>query len=204
LIAALKAHPPDLILFTGDFVDHVLDHRPALPTVERLVTQLTSRLGIFAIVGNHDGDLLSPRLPQWGVQVIDGLLARLESDDAAIELIGLPGVRRRSFDPDFVASIPRKRAGVPRIVLAHFPDQVGLIHSLRADAMLSGHTHGGQICLPRGKALITHDSLPKKMAKGVHRVGETMLVVNRGFGMTRWSLRLFCPAEVIELRLVGG
>src|SRR5215471_10901693 len=41
LIATLKAHPPDLILFTGDFVDHVLDHRPALPTVERLVTQLT-------------------------------------------------------------------------------------------------------------------------------------------------------------------
>jgi predicted MPP superfamily phosphohydrolase len=202
LIRRLRESIPDLIVFTGDFVDHKLDHRGALPTLERLVTQLKARIGIFAVTGNHDGDLLPPKLGRLGVQVINRRCVRLETGDATIELIGLPGTRRRSFDPEFVRTICPRAAGVPRIVLGHFPDQVELIGSLRADAMLCGHTHGGQICLPFGRALMSHDSLPKCMAKGAHRVGETLLVVNRGFGMTRWPIRIFCPAEVIELRLV--
>jgi predicted MPP superfamily phosphohydrolase len=204
LIERVKADPPQLILFTGDFVDHVLDHRPALPILERLLTQLSARLGIYAVTGNHDGDLLGPRLPQWGVQLLNGRYHRLESGDASLELIGLPGVRRRHFDPQVIDTIPARPVGVPRIVLAHFPDQVSLIQPLRANVMLSGHTHGGQICLPNRRALISHDALPKKMASGAHQVQQTLLVVNRGFGMTRWPIRIFCPAEVIELRLVAG
>jgi predicted MPP superfamily phosphohydrolase len=203
LIARVNDDPPSLILFTGDFVDHVLDHRPALPVLERLVSQLKARLGRYAVTGNHDGDLLGPRLPSWGVNLMNSRYARLESEEASIELIGLPGIRRRHFDPEFIASIPAHQPGVARIVLGHFPDQVALIQPLKADVMLSGHTHGGQICLPNRRALISHDTLPKSMARGTHRVGETLLVVNRGFGMTRWPIRLFCPAEVIELRLVG-
>jgi predicted MPP superfamily phosphohydrolase len=204
LIARLSADIPDLILFTGDFVDHVLDHRPALPILERLLTQLRSRLGIYAVTGNHDGDLLGPRLPRWGVHLLNGRYERLESEHASIELIGLPGVRRRNFDPEFVAGVPARQQAVPRIVLAHFPDQVALIGPLAPDVMLSGHTHGGQICLPNRRALITHDTLPKHMAHGCHRFGRTLLVVNRGFGMTRWPIRIFCPAEVIELRLAAA
>jgi predicted MPP superfamily phosphohydrolase len=203
LIQRIRREPPDLILFTGDFVDHVLDHRPALPILERLLTQLSARLGIYAVTGNHDGDLLGPRLPGWGVHLINARYHRIESEQASIELVGLPGIRRRHFDPDYIESIPLRRPGVPRIVLAHFPDQIGLIAPLRADVMLSGHTHGGQICLPNRRALITHDTLPKAMARGTHQVEQTLLVVNRGFGMTRWPIRIFCPAEVIELRLVA-
>lgn len=204
LVERLQAHPPDLILFTGDFVDHIFDHRPALPVLERFVSQLPSRLGKFAITGNHDGDLLGPHLGRLGVNYIDRRYVVLDSGDAAIELVGLPGVRRRNFDPGFIAGIPPRRAGVPRIVLSHFPDHVTLIQPLRADVMLAGHTHGGQVCLPNRRPLVTHDSLPKAMARGAHRVGSTLLVVNRGFGTTRWPIRVFCPAEVIELRLVRG
>jgi predicted MPP superfamily phosphohydrolase len=121
-----------------------------------------------------------------------------------MELIGLAGVKRRMFDPHFMAGLPPRQPGVPRIVLGHFPDQVRLIEPLGADVMLAGHTHGGQICLPNQRALISHDSLPKHMARGCHRVGQTLLVVNRGFGMTRWPVRLFCPAEVIELNLTAA
>lgn len=199
----LRRDPPDLVLITGDFVDNTLDHRPALPIAERFCKGLTSRLGIFGITGNHDGDLLGPRLAGWNVQFIHRKMIRLETDEAAIELIGLPSVRRMSFDPDWIASLPARSEGVPRIVLAHYPDQVRYVTSLKADVVLSGHTHGGQICLPGGRALITHDTLPKGMARGVHRFGETLLVISRGLGTTRWPIRMFCSAQVIEVRLTG-
>jgi predicted MPP superfamily phosphohydrolase len=204
LIERLDASPPDLILFTGDFVDHVYDHRPALPILEKLLTRLRARLGVYAVTGNHDGDLLGPRLPRWGVSLLNGRYERLESEQGSMELIGLAGVKRRMFDPHLMAGLPPRQPGVPRIVLGHFPDQVRLIEPLGADVMLAGHTHGGQICLPNQRALISHDSLPKHMARGCHRVGQTLLVVNRGFGMTRWPVRLFCPAEVIELNLTAA
>jgi predicted MPP superfamily phosphohydrolase len=201
LIRRVQSDPPDLILSSGDFIDYQFDQRPTWPILERLVTQLPSRLGFYAITGNHDGDLLGPRLASLGINLINRRYVKLQSHDAAIELIGLPGVKRYSFDPHFIAKIPPREIGVPRIVIGHFPDQVRLITSLRADALLAGHTHGGQICFPGGVAILRHDTMPRHMARGAHRIGETTLIVNRGFGFTGYPLRIFCPAEVIELRL---
>jgi uncharacterized protein len=204
LLGKLRQDPPDLILCTGDFVDDVFDSRSALPILQRFLTQLSSRLGVFGIVGNHDRDLLTARLQGWGVSFIAGKYVRLESDKAAIELIGLGGVKRRDFDPEWAETIQPPSEGVPRIILAHYPDQIGFVGSLQADVMLCGHTHGGQICLPGGRALVTHDSLPKRMARGAHRVGKTLMIVNRGFGTVRYPIRVFCPAEVVELRLTAA
>lgn len=201
LITRLHEDPPDLIAITGDLVHPLFDHRPALANLQRLLGQLKSRLGVYAITGNHDGDLLGPKLPALGVHLLNRRYLKLQSDQASLELIGLPGVSRRSFDPQFIESMPQRQTGVPRIVLGHFPDQIRHIQPLQADAMLTGHTHGGQICLPGRKALITHDALPRRMAHGVHRRGQTMLIVSRGLGFAGLPLRVFCPAEVIELRL---
>jgi len=205
LIGRLRDDPPDLILFTGDFVDDRVDHRRALPMVERFVTSLSARIGIYAVLGNHDGDLLGPRLPGWGVHLIDNRYVRLESSEAALELVGISGVKRRSVDVPLLQNLPARQVGIPRIVLGHYPDQVQFVStSVQADLMLVGHTHGGQICLPGGRALLTHDYLPKRMARGTHQFGPTLLVVNRGFGWTRLRVRVFCPAQVVELRLVSN
>jgi hypothetical protein len=202
LIDGLRASPPDLVLITGDFVEHRMDFRRTLPTLARFVAQVPSRLGVYAILGNHDGDLLGPRLLDWGVTIASGRTARLESPDAALELVGVPSVSRLDPIEPFVESLPRRQPSVPRIVLAHYPDACHKLRPLDADLILCGHTHGGQVCLPGGFPLITHDSLPRRMSKGVHELeGGTLLAVNRGFGFATMQVRVCCPAEVIELRL---
>ena len=72
---------------------------------------------------------------------------------------------------------------------------------LQPDLYLAGHTHGGQICLPNERAILTHDSLPRTMCKGAHEINGTCLVVGRGFGFTTIPVRAFAPAEVVEVRL---
>ena len=205
LIARLADDPPDLVLVTGDVVEDKFDHRPALPTVERLMRAIAplSRLGTWAIAGNHDGDLLAARLPGWGVNLLDGRLARLAAaDGTAVELLGLRGVDRRDLSPDWLAALPPKRPGAVRLALSHYPDHVRRLDGASVDVTFAGHTHGGQVCLPGGRPLLTHDSLPRAMSAGVHRYGDGWLVVGRGFGFSKYPVRAFCPAEVVEVRLV--
>jgi hypothetical protein len=120
-------------------------------------------------------------------------------NDTPIELIGLPGVDRIDLDERFLHTLPPRQPGVPRIILCHYPDLIRQSAHVKADLYLAGHTHGGQICLPNGQAIFTHDSLPKRLCKGSHDVEGTCLIVNRGFGFTTIPLRIFCPAEVVEV-----
>jgi uncharacterized protein len=85
--------------------------------------------------------------------------------------------------------------------LSHYPDIVRETRFLNPDLFLAGHTHGGQICLPGKIPIFKHDSLPRPICSGIHRAFDSWLVVNRGFGFSWLAVRMFCPAEVIEIRL---
>ena len=205
LLGRVRDDPPDFVFITGDFVEHKIDHRPAWPKVERIVTGLRSRFGTFAITGNHDGDFLSPHLAALGVRVLTVDAVRIEIGGAPIELIGLAGVRRDDVPDEFLHALPPKDPATPRIVLAHYPDALTRIGHLRADVVLAGHTHGGQVCLPGGFPIIRHDTLPRRYAQGVHRVNnDTWLVVSRGMGFSKYPIRLFCPAQVVDITLTGN
>lgn len=201
VIEAVNSADADLVLFTGDLVEAKVDHRAALPHARRIMTSLRSRAGTFVTTGNHDGDLLGPRLGAWGVTRLDGRRIRVARGDGAVELIGLPGVNRCDLDDASVLRANHREDGAPRLVLSHFPDAVRRLRPLRPAVVFAGHTHGGQICLPGGRALLSHDSLPRRLVSGVHRVGATWLVVTRGLGFAQRRIRLFCPAEMLIVTL---
>ena len=207
LARRITENPPDLLLCTGDFVDNKRDHSAALPSLHRLLKSFQARLGVFGILGNHDRMKLEPDLRGTNVRLIGGQQHVIPVGDAAIELIGLPGARRKEMPIGWAESFvggEERPAGSPRplrIVLSHFPDHLQRTRVLRPDIFLAGHTHGGQVCLPGGIPIIKHDRLPRRLCKGVHRVGPTWLVVPRGIGTTTLPLRVFCPPEVMELKM---
>jgi len=206
VVGRIREERPDLILITGDLVDDKRDCRPAMPTLTGILEGLegASRMGTFGILGNHDGDLLGPNLGRLPIRMITSqrVVLPFGENGAAVELIGLPGPYRRDLTAAFVSSVPARRADAVRIVMSHYPDHLPRCMELGADVLLAGHTHGGQICFPNGFPPITHDGLPRKFAKGIHRVGRTWLVANRGLGFAGLPFRVFCSTQVIELRLV--
>jgi len=202
LVQQVEQSPPDLILFTGDFIEYKHDFRGALPVIRRLVERLKARLGFVSILGNHDGDLLSLPLRAMGITVLNHQCLRVAAATASLEILGLVGIDRLDLNMHWMRSIGPKPPQTVRIVLSHFPDLIRPSVALKPDLFLAGHTHGGQICLPGRIPIIRHDSLPRKFWLGIHRAHGTWLVVNRGMGFsTALQLRLFCPAEVIEIRL---
>ena len=203
LIERLQSDPPDLLILTGDLLEYKINQGPSLPTLERFLHGLRARLGVWVILGNHDGDLLGPHIKRFGANLINGRFVRLADDQRGgfLELIGSPGVLRGDSEDAIIAITPPRAANSLRVLMSHYPDTIRELHVLQPDLMLAGHTHGGQACLPGGFPIIRHDSLPRRYCKGVNRLMDTWLVVSRGMGFATRQFRVFCPTEVIELVL---
>jgi uncharacterized protein len=201
LLADVRHASPDVILFTGDFIESKYDHRPALPHLHRLLDGLAARYGIFAILGNHDPDVVRPHVAAHGVRFVTHRRVMVQAGDAEIEIIGLPGLSRADLDMSFIRRQPPPTQGVPRIVLSHYPDLFTAARNLEMDLYLCGHTHGGQVCFPDGTPPLTHDAMPKKLCKGFHRIGKTWMGISSGLGFSGLTVRLFCPTEFAELTL---
>lgn len=118
--------------------------------------------------------------------------------------VGLRGTRLALA----LARSPRVAAGTPRIVLAHVPDVALEASRAGIEAVLAGHTHGGQIRLPFYGPLTTRCALGPYYARGLfyfaapNSTGLTALYVNAGFGMSVLPLRFGCPPRwgLVDLR----
>ena len=91
-----------------------------------------------------------------------------------------------------------------RLLCTHHPGDFSAAAAAGYGLVLAGHLHGGQICLPtpRGRIRLSHTEW--RYLDGVHRVGDTTLVVSRGTGTTLVPFRLLARPEVVLLRLTAG
>lgn len=231
---------PDLTVVTGDF----LGHSEAVPVVLDALGGLLGRPGVF-VLGSNDyygprmvnpaGYLLRPSKPEqalptlpWG-DLVAGLREAgwVDLNNASAELpVGirrLPVAFRGVDDPhigrdryDEVAG-PFPSSAALRVGVAHAP-YLRVLDAMAADGadlILAGHTHGGQVCLPNGRPIVTNCDLDPARAKGLsrHRVGQLVaddeptgsyLYVSQGIGTAPTApIRLFCPPRAAVLTLVG-
>jgi predicted MPP superfamily phosphohydrolase len=106
-----------------------------------------------------------------------------------------------------LARSPVVPLGTPRMVLSHTPDVVLEASQGGIEAVLAGHTHGGQVRLPFVGAITTRSSLGPHYDYGLfdfaapNQRGITTLFINAGVGTSLLPLRFFCPPRyaVIEL-----
>jgi uncharacterized protein len=168
---------PDLIVATGDF----LNHSQGLPHLRDSLARLTAPLGKFAVTGNQDLRWL-PRfdlLEGTGFRWLDGETALVTKGAESIGMAGI-GFARSTPRMDPIQALPADRFNV---FLFHTPDLIEETSGPGVDLYLCGHTHGGQVVLPWYGALITFSKFGKKYESGRYRAGETTLYVNRGLGL---------------------
>ena len=198
---ALLAMEPDIILLGGDFIAfEAKEVEPLLP----LLAELRAPLGVFAVLGNHDyssdTDRIVAGLEQSGITVLRNRVVPLGAPDDEIWLSGLddPTYGRAHADGAFAAT-----SGA-RLVLMHAPDGLLEIGERHFDIAFCGHTHGGQIALPGGRALIMPiGRLNRRFGRGVFRLKSgARLLVSRGIGCSTLPFRLFSRPEVHLCHLV--
>ena len=125
---------------------------------------------------------------------------KIERGDSAIYLAGVDEVSYDKDDLTFALNNLREDDIV--VLLAHNPEIINRAGDARVKIILSGHTHGGQLCLPNGNAVYNNTTLNLKYSTGLHKVwGNTILSINRGIGTTRLRLRFNCTPEVSFVKL---
>ncbi len=198
-IRQVNALDADLILFTGDYIDDYRDIKDY--PIEETLRQFRARLGLYGSFGNHDhrrGVVGTRRkLEAAGVRVLDNESLCIAD---GLWLAGIDDIHEGKPDID------RTFRGVPEeimpLVLSHNPRLIEQIPH-RLAQILSGHTHGAQICLPfPTPKMICIGHLRCRQVAGWYRNGRARLYVNRGLGVTGKPFRYNCPAEIAIFRLV--
>jgi predicted MPP superfamily phosphohydrolase len=187
------AQRPDLIVLGGDYV--TFGDRAFVSPVAELLAPLHAPHGVFAILGNHDDDKEMPAaLARNRFTVLKDQRTRIALRGEALELAGIRFWTRRPAD---VARVLRN-AHDTVLLLAHDPRRLTEASELNVPAVLSGHTHGGQVVVP-GFGAIAKARFP--ILEGVGRRDNTSIFVSRGIGTVYVPVRINCPPEVALITL---
>jgi len=194
VIDEAAAWPADLVLFTGDLVDH----DDAAEWVVPLLSRLRGRLGAFSILGNHDvehhPDRLRRALELAGFTDLEGRWGVVESEGTTLALGGT----------SYPWGPPLPLADRPRadflVLLSHTPDLFYWAGRAGFDLMLSGHNHGGQVRLPMVGPVFMPSRYSRRFDRGFFRKGGLTLHVSQGVA-GKHPVRYGCVPQVGRLVL---
>ncbi len=199
IIAQANALKPDLIVLTGDYQGEKLFVRTptSLDRVVKPFRALRSRLGTFAVRGNHDDAFWSPIvLPRYRLTYLQNRWA----DAGPVIIAGIDDLSMGS--PNVAAALAGIPPGKPVIMLMHEPDNFVDVPASVA-LTLAGHTHGGQMTWPFVGAPWIGTEFGRDHRRGLYVEGGHTLIVSSGVGTTTVPIRLGVPPEIVLITLHG-
>lgn len=190
----------DACVFTGDFrfaTDG--DCGDALGGLAKLMGAVTAPA--YAVLGNHDCLAMIPPMEALGIRVLFNEGVPLRRGDAALWLAGVDDPHYFQLH-DLDAALVGRPPTAPALLLAHSPEIHAGAAAIGFKAMLCGHTHGGQICLPGGIPLLTNARCARRYSRGSWQCGGLSGYTSLGAGASVLDVRFNSPAEIVlhELR----
>ncbi len=204
IVEQTLALQPELVVLLGDFAQgHTAESTMSPGKIAEALRPL-AKVPVYYILGNHDyacGSAAFDRAFQAAGFV------KMEGQSRTVTFrngksIQLSGISDDDTYPAHPGSTPPKQhAGTPQLVITHSPGAFPSIPD-HVDLTLAGHTHGGQICLPGGYPLAPVPTrCTKELMGGYHRHGNKQIYISRGLGTSILPIRLFCPPEIVHIRL---
>jgi predicted MPP superfamily phosphohydrolase len=192
----------DLCVLTGDY--RFKTYGPfaaALDGVARVRRHL--RGPVYGVLGNHDTIQMVPALEAMGIRMLMNECAAIVRDDQRIYLAGVDDAHFYRMDNIEKAALEIPE-GAFSILLSHTPEIYRQAAHAHFALMLSGHTHGGQLCLPGSIPIMLEAVLPRHMGAGRWQYNEMTGYTSVGAGSSVVPVRLNCPPEITLHRLRCG
>ena len=194
LAALLPALDYDACVLTGDFRGNTFG--PFAPAMDGTAEVRAGLRGpLYGVLGNHDTIRMVPALEAMGIQVLLNECVTIEREGSRIYLAGID-------DAHFFRADNIEKAGDPipedafSVLLSHTPEIYRQAAHAGFDLLLSGHTHGGQICLPGGMPITLDASLPRRFGAGAWTHQGMAGYTSVGAGSSIVAVRFNCPPEI--------
>ncbi len=193
----------DLCVFGGDscFWHYLTDK--ACRQMERIAAGLVKKSPVLGILGNHDFYKIAQLLDALGVRMLLNENVCLERDGQKLWFAGVDDCHYfNAADLDEAAKgIP---AGDCKVLLSHSPEMYRQAAAAGFDMCLSGHTHGGQICLPGGVSIVSGVSVPRPIKKGLWWYENMLGYTCRGAAASGAAIRFNSRAEITLFTFAHG
>jgi len=212
-IDATNSVSPDLVVLLGDYGSSFKQaptisrrwYGEALTAMSPEFRRLSGSDGVVAVLGNHDHYADARMVGAWlrdlGIDLLVNEPRCVMRSRSVLRIAGMDDAKEGSVSPRIGCKLESQP---PTIVLSHNPDGIRQVDArLRIDAMLAGHTHGGQIVLPWLGAPVTMSrTCGRRTAHGWIENPRAPLFVTRGLGeQLPVPIRVACPPEILVVRL---
>jgi uncharacterized protein len=208
----------DLIVLLGDYISEK-SYNPVtlnmpMETIADNLKDLRANLGVYAVLGNHDGwygdEKVASELRRVGITVLENEIKVIEKNGQKFRLLGLKDHLKLNswytFDTEIRSVVARSEPAGDFIVLEHSPDILEVLkyHKTLGNnfrLMLAGHTHGGQVWLPVLGTPVVPSSYGQKYSYGHKRESEMDIFVTTGIGTSILPIRFMMPPEIAVLTI---
>jgi predicted MPP superfamily phosphohydrolase len=200
----IKSIGPDLCVMTGDYSSLTggNSYQNILGPMKKIVSQVHAKDGILATLGNHDTFKMVIPFEKMGIKMLINETVQITRGNSSISITGLD-------DPHYYYTNQAKKALAAsndgfKIALVHTSSLYDAAFQNSYDLYLTGHTHGGQICLPWGIPIILHLDRGRKYYRGKWKYRTMTGYTGQGVGAVGIPLRYNTQSEITLFTLHAG
>lgn len=191
LVNKINSTKPDIVIFTGDLIDE--NYKITDAEKEWLIKKLSkinAELGKYYVTGEEDFEEATSILNLSDFSNLDnGEQLIYSNSKTPILLIGKNGI-----NSNYENNQSQQRL---QIIALHNPDDIDKLKDYGFDIALAGHTHNGQINIPKIKKLF----IKEKYYKNYQIVNNTRLYINPGIGTSVINVRMFNHPTIYLFRI---
>ncbi|OZG72132.1 metallophosphoesterase [Hahella sp. CCB-MM4] len=194
IIGAVRQVDYDVCVLTGDYRAQTFgSHDGALEGLKRLKSALKG--DVYAVLGNHDSIRMLPAMEDMGYRLLLNEGVSIQRRSVSIQLAGVDDPHYYRVD-NLQAAAEDNNLQQFSMLLSHTPEIFRQAAHAGFHFMMSGHTHGGQICFPGGIPITLDSDCPRFVGKGAWHWGGMLGYTSVGAGTSIIPIRFNCPPEI--------
>ncbi len=197
----LADEPVDLCLLGGDYrMENYGPSEEAIRRLRRLLPHIQARDGVLAVLGNHDCPEMVAALKDEGIRFLVNEAQCVERGSDRLCIVGVddPHYFRADDLPSALAQVP---PGAFVILLVHSPEIAEEAARCGVPLYLCGHTHAGQIQVPRIGPVFTHTRSPRSLVQGLWKLKDMIGYTSAGVGVSGSPVRFRTEGEIVFITL---
>ena len=193
---------PHLTVVTGDVISQPGD---PLDGAIRELARLRADAGVLGCLGNHERyvqcqDYETRELAKVGIDILRNQSRILRWGNGVLNVSGIDYQSRRD-GAYLVGGEKLIVPGAANLLLSHNPDVFPVAVQKGFDAVMSGHTHGGQVTVEILNRTLNVARFATPFVAGLYRLQGRSCYVTAGIGTIALPVRIGAPPEITVVRL---